>query len=103
LEEGAFRIDSDTAFFPRPRTPQAAARALEQALASGQAERVEAVLSAERRADLVERRAALLESLAALEQASVRVLDHRATIELPDGQLLELVEEDGVWRVEAVP
>jgi len=103
LEDGAFRIDSDTALFPRPGTPEAAARALRQALSSGQVERVEAILSRDRRADLEERRAALLESLSALDQASVRVRDHRATIELPDGQLLELVEEEGVWRVEAVP
>jgi hypothetical protein len=103
LEEGAFRIDSDTALFPRPGTPEAAARALIQALASGQVERVEAILSSDRRADLEERRAALLESLSGLDQASVRVRDHRATIELPDGQVLELVEEEGVWRVEAVP
>jgi hypothetical protein len=103
LEDGAFRIDSDTALFPRPGTPEAAARALILALSSGQVERVEEILSSDRRADLEERRAALLESLSALDQAAVRVRDHRATIELPDGQVLELVEEEGVWRVEAVP
>ncbi len=103
LEGGVFRIDSDAALFPRPRTPEAAARALVLALESGQVERVEAVLSAERRGGLEERRAALLQSLSGLDQASVQVLDHRAVIELPDGQVLQLVEEQGVWRVEAVP
>lgn len=103
LEEGSFRIDSDSALFPRPRTPEAAARALALALESGQVDRVEAVLSKERRARLEERRAALLESLSELERASVQVSGLRAVIELPDGQVLELLEEEGVWKVEAVP
>lgn len=103
LEDGLFRIDSDSALFPRPQTPEAAVRALVWALKSGETERVEAVLSAERRAGLEERRAALLESLSGLDRASVQVRDHRAVVELPDGQEIELVEEQGVWRVEAVP
>jgi hypothetical protein len=103
LEAGGFYVDSDTALFPRPQTPEAAVRALEWALRSGDTQRVEAILTAERRAGLEERRAALLESLSGLEQASVQVLDHRAVIELPDGQQIELLQEQGVWRVEAVP
>lgn len=103
LEEGAFRIDSEAALFPRPATPEAAARALRAALSSGHIERIERALSGQRRAFLEERRAALLESLADLERASIRVSDQSAVIELPDGQVLELVEEGGVWRVEGVP
>jgi len=103
LEGEGFRVDSDAAFFPRPRTPEAAARALAVALESGQLTRVEATLSAERRAALEERRAALLQSLSELEQASVQVMGDRAVVELPDGQRIELVLEEGVWRVEAVP
>jgi hypothetical protein len=103
LEEGAFRIDSDTALFPRPQTPEAAVRALAWALRSGEAERVEAILSAERRAALEARRSALLESLSGIDRASYRISDRRAVVELPDGQEIELVKEHGVWRVEAVP
>lgn len=103
LEDGRFRIDSDTALFPRPRTPEAALRALAWALESQQISRVEATLSEERRASLEERRLALLQSLAERDRALIRVSDHRAVVELPDGQVVELVEEEGVWRVEAVP
>ena len=103
LEDGTFHIDSDGALFPRPTTPEAAARALRAALESGRIERVERAMSGERRAGLEERRAALLESLSELDRASIRVSDHRAVVELPDGQMIELVEERGVWRVEAVP
>lgn len=103
LEDGSFHVDSDAALFPRPTTPEAAARALQLALESGRIERVERALSGTRRASLEERRAALIESLSELDQASIQVSDHRAVIELPDGQVIELVEERGVWRVEAVP
>lgn len=45
----------------------------------------------------------LIESLSELDRASIQISDHRAVIELPDGQVIQLVEERGVWRVEAVP
>lgn len=103
VEQGEFRLSSDSALLPRPESPRAALVALGAALHSRDAGRLEVLLSEEQQVRMAERRAALLSSLLELDGATWEVQDEKATAVLPDGQVVELVREGGVWRVRALP
>lgn len=102
LLEGRFWITSTGGLPPRPRTAEQAAVLLKQAVETRSYDQALALMSHDGRAKLEAVFERLDTSLSELSAAVVEVKGTRATIEFPSGLLLELKQEQGVWKVDEV-
>ncbi len=99
LEGGAFRLRSAAALPAGARTPAEALGELRRALARRSYPALTRVLSSESRGGLEEQMSSLVLALEQPDALDIQTDGDVATVVTPGGHRIELVREDGVWRV----
>ncbi len=100
LEEGTFRVGAAATLPAGATTPHQALADLRRALAQRSYAALARVLADGNRRHLEEQLTSLVRSLEDPEGADVSVQGDRATVTLPEGHLVSLRREQGVWKVE---
>ncbi len=99
MEQGVFRLRSAAALPAGARTPAEALAELRRALSRRSYPALVRVLSAESRGGLEEQLSSLVLALEQPDALDIQADGDRATVNTPGGHRIELVREDGVWRV----
>jgi hypothetical protein len=102
LDEGRFYLDSVGAVPAGPKSPAEVLLLLRKAIAARSVERVSGLLSESGREAFESFFESLETSLQQSDSAIIEVRQESATIELPDGLIIDVVREEGVWKVEDV-
>ena len=101
LTSDGWRIEGGVGVHASARTPRDAALSFAQAIGDRDLDAILRLLSRARREEINAQMRAILEALR--EDATVEVIlrgNDRATVRLPEGDAIELVLENGEWRVE---
>lgn len=99
-QRGGFRLDDAAALPVRPHSPVQVLALLEAAVESKNFELFLSLLSESAQEELKATFSALQMSLSGRAAAIIETRGNVAVIELPDGLLIELVKEQGAWRIE---
>jgi hypothetical protein len=100
LEEGTFRVGAAATLPAGATTPQQALVELRRALAQRSYATLSRALADGTRRHLEDQLSSLVRSLEDPEAADVSIQGDRATVTLPEGHLVSLRREQGVWKVE---
>jgi hypothetical protein len=100
LESGSFKVGAVGTLPSGATTPTQALDELRQALARRSYPALVRVMSRSTRGAMENDLAALVEGLEDPQTLQVEEKGDRATVQLPDGHVVELKREDGVWKVE---
>lgn len=100
FEGSSFRIDPLGVTPSHPQSPTEVLKLLREAVSTKKVELFLALLSREGQRAFQSHLESLEASLEQLNSAIVEIRQDRAVIELPDGLVLELVQERGAWRIE---
>lgn len=100
LEQGTFFVSSAAGLPSGAATPSQALAELRRALAGRSYPALARVLSQGSRHHMEDQLSSLVRSLEFPESADVAVQGDRATVTLPEGHVVTLRRERGVWKVE---
>lgn len=99
LEDGRFRLSSAAAFPSGANTPVQALHELRVALSRRSYQGLLQVLSSDTRASVEDQAADLVGALEQPETLDIVVNGDRATVTTPGGHRIDLLNEDGIWKV----